>query len=44
MEETKTEKVENKKLSPVSTVLITIAATLGVIVVGRVIYWILTGA
>lgn len=42
MEETK--KVEKKKLSPEATILITLAATLGVIVVGRVIYWIITGA
>ncbi len=53
MEETKKEekqneefkKVEKKaKLSPTATVLITIAATLGTVVVARVIYFIITGA
>lgn len=42
MEETKN--VERKKLSAPATVLITIAATLGVIVVARVLYFIVTGA
>lgn len=42
MEEIKN--VERKKLSAPATVLITIAATLGVIVVARVLYFIVTGA
>ena len=36
--------VETKRLSMPATVLITIAATLGAIVVARVIYFIITGA
>ena len=45
MEETKKEEnVEKKRLSPAATVLITVAATLGAIVVERVIYFIITGA
>ena len=38
------EEVETKRLSMPATVLITIAATLGAIVVARVIYFIITGA
>ena len=38
------EEVEIKRLSMPATVLITIAATLGAIVVARVIYFIITGA
>lgn len=37
------EEVETKRLSMPATVLITIAATLGAIVVARVIYFIITG-
>ena len=37
------EEVEIKRLSMPATVLITIAATLGAIVVARVIYFIITG-
>ena len=33
-----------KRLSPAATVLLTIAATLGAIVVARIIYFIITGA
>lgn len=40
----KVENVEKKRLSPAATVLITVAATLGAIVVARVIYFIITGA
>lgn len=36
----KVEKVEKKKLEPASTVLITIAATLGIIVLAGIIYFI----
>lgn len=52
MEETKIENVKEtnkveetkvKRLSPAATVLITIAATLGTIVVARLIYFIITG-
>ena len=38
------EETETKRLSMPATVLITIAATLGAIVVARVIYFIITGA
>ncbi len=38
------EEVEAKRLSMPATVLITIAATLGAIVVARVIYFIITGS
>lgn len=53
MEETKTENLEKttnvnevkkERLSPAATVLITIAATLGTIVIARIIYFIITGA
>lgn len=53
MEETKKEEKQNKefkkvekraKLSPAATVLLTIVATLGAIVVARVMYFIITGA
>ncbi len=37
-------KVEKKKLSPEATILLTVAATLGIIVVARLIYFIITGA
>ena len=37
------EETETKRLSMPATVLITIAATLGAIVVARVIYFIITG-
>ena len=43
-EENNSEKKETKRLSIPATVLITIAATLGEIVVARVIYFIITGA
>lgn len=43
MEENKKNK-EVKRLSPTATVLITVAATLGAIVVARIIYFIITGA
>lgn len=36
--------VETKRLSMPATVLITIAATLGAIVVARLLYFIITGA
>ena len=39
-----TNEVEKKRLSTPATVLITIAATLGAIVVARVIYFIITGS
>lgn len=39
-----TKKYEPKRLSMPATVLITIAATLGAIVVARIIYFIITGA
>ena len=42
--EENTKVVEKKKLSAPATVLITIAATLGAIVVARVIYFIITGS
>lgn len=38
------EELETKRLSIPTTVLITIAVTLGAIVVARVIYFIITGA
>ena len=38
------EEVEIKRLSMPATVLITIAATLGAIVVARLLYFIITGA
>ncbi len=38
------EEVETKRLSMPATVLITIAATLGAIVVARLLYFIITGA
>ncbi len=41
--EENTNQEAKKRLSPVATVLITIAATLGAIVVARVIYFIITG-
>lgn len=37
-------KVEKKKLSPEAIVLLTITATLGTIVLARLIYFIITGA
>lgn len=40
MEENNVEKVEKKRLAPASTVLITIAATLGIIVLAGIIYFI----
>ena len=43
-EEKNTKEVERKRLSPPATVLVTIAATLGAIVVARIIYFIITGA
>ena len=45
MEETNAKEPKAKKrLSPLSTVLITVTATLGAIVLARVIYFIFTGA
>ena len=41
--EENTNEVEKKRLSVPATVLITIAATLGAIVVARLIYFIFTG-
>ena len=38
------EEVETKRLSMPATVLITIAATLGAIVVARLLYFIITGS
>ena len=43
MEENRNQEAQ-KRLSPAATVLLTIAATLGAIVVARVIYFIITGA
>lgn len=44
MEENTTNQESKKRLSPAATVLLTIAATLGAIVVARIIYFIITGA
>ena len=44
MEEDKKGNHSKTKLSPAATVLLTIAATLGAIVVARVLYFIFTGA
>lgn len=42
--EENTNEVKRKRLTPATTVLLTIAAALGAIVVARVIYFIITGA
>ena len=36
--------VEKKKLSPEATILLTVVATLGTIVLARLMYFIITGA
>ena len=42
--EENTNQEAKKRLSPAATVLLTIAAALGAIVVARIIYFIITGA